>query len=240
MTQWVKNLNRFQKAVIVLLAVLAAAYAIAYHTVTDRGGLVYRDAILLPLPDGSGWSGKVKGAETAFTFAGDGLYCTVDGHSTGPYILREDLTALPDSDIMWGGAKGIEILCGEQVLFRGGAAVLGDMVWMERADDWSGLIKTAEDETPNMEELYRLLTGPQIGRKGDWTAFAAALFISLLLVASILYADELFRFDLWFRIRDVHSAEPSGWEMASRYLSWGLGTVLVWVVYAVGLGELVI
>ena len=43
-----------------------------------------------------------------------------------------------------------------------------------------------------------------------------ALIISIFNAFSILYADEIFRWNLAFQIRDTDGAEPSDWEIAGR------------------------
>ena len=42
-----------------------------------------------------------------------------------------------------------------------------------------------------------------------------------------MFADELFRFNLAFRIRDAGRAEPSEWEIAGRYISWAVLPVVL-------------
>ena len=61
------------------------------------------------------------------------------------------------------------------------------------------------------------------------------MFISLLNAGSILYADELFRWDLSFQIQNAETAEPSDWELMKRYLGWMVFTIMVLVIYIVGL-----
>ena len=56
--------------------------------------------------------------------------------------------------------------------------------------------------------------------------------------AFILFADELFRWDLAFRIQDVDRAEPSDWEITSRYISWTVLAVIAMFVFIAGLRQL--
>ena len=51
----------------------------------------------------------------------------------------------------------------------------------------------------------------------------------------MLFADELFRWNLAFQIRNVDHAEPSEWEIASRYLGWTVLTIMALVLYIMGL-----
>ena len=127
MREKIKELNRFKKVILILLVVLTVAYTVAYAVAAGRTGLVYRDEILRPLADGSGWAGKVDGTEVMISFADDGMYYTVDGTTTGPYSLRKDKTALPEETLM-GPMDGVEIRCGDRVLFRGGAHDFGSYV----------------------------------------------------------------------------------------------------------------
>ena len=62
-----------------------------------------------------------------------------------------------------------------------------------------------------------------------------AVFLSILNAVSILYADELFHWNLSFQIRNAETAEPSDWELMERYLSWTALTIVVLVIYIVGL-----
>ena len=54
-------------------------------------------------------------------------------------------------------------------------------------------------------------------------------------MVSILFADELFRWNLSFQIRDVYDAEPSEWEIFTRYAGWTVLTVLTPIMYVIGL-----
>lgn len=52
---------------------------------------------------------------------------------------------------------------------------------------------------------------------------------------TILYANELFQWHLSFHIQDVDRAEPSEWELGSRYLEWILFPVLALPTFIMGL-----
>ena len=88
---------------------------------------------------------------------------------------------------------------------------------------------------PAPKTILRLLNGPELTSKGDWSAWFYAVFISILNAVLILFADELFRLNLAFRIRNADRAEPSEWEIAERYISWVVLTGAAFLVYATGL-----
>ena len=52
---------------------------------------------------------------------------------------------------------------------------------------------------------------------------------------TILFADELFRFQLWFQIRSPERAEPSDWELFSRYAAWTALPLASLVIFLLGL-----
>ena len=64
------------------------------------------------------------------------------------------------------------------------------------------------------------------------------MFLCILTAFSILFADELFRWNLALRIQNADRAEPSDWEIAGRYISWTLLPVIAMFVFIEGLRQL--
>ena len=62
-----------------------------------------------------------------------------------------------------------------------------------------------------------------------------AVFICVLNAVSILFADELFRWNLAFQIRNVDHAEPSDLEIAGRYIGWTAILIVALVIFIMGL-----
>ena len=88
---------------------------------------------------------------------------------------------------------------------------------------------------PSASTIYELLNDPELTHKGEALAWFGAVFICILNVLSILFADELFRWNLLFQIRNVENAEPSDWEIAGRYISWTVMTIMSLVIFITGL-----
>ena len=149
---------------------------------------------------------------------------------------------------------GVEVTDGEKILFRGGFLDLGNPgnIWLlvnEDGTDANSVFTTTmsngitldEDGNvvdpmePSVKTILKLVDGPDLTHKGDWEVWFYAMLISVIIAISILFADELFRFNLAFQIRDADYAEPSDWEIASRYVGWTLTTILVFVAYLTGL-----
>ena len=71
--------------------------------------------------------------------------------------------------------------------------------------------------------------------KGVWPLWACGVLLCALTAVSILFADELFRLGLALRIRDADCAQPSGLEIAGRYLSWTVLPAVALAVFVAGL-----
>ena len=80
-----------------------------------------------------------------------------------------------------------------------------------------------------------MLNEPELTHKGEAYVWVAAVFICILNALTILFADELFRWDLAFRIRNTEKVEPSEWEIAGRYIGWTVMTIMALVIFVMGL-----
>ena len=72
-------------------------------------------------------------------------------------------------------------------------------------------------------------------RSGVIQAWFGGVFICILNAISILFVDELFRWNLAFQIRNVENAEPSDWEIAGRYICWTGMVIMAMVIFIMGL-----
>ena len=116
----IRNLNRYQKALLAVLTLMALVFGAVYHVVSSRVGYLYENRILLPSEQGGNqlYSGTIDGRVCTFTVTADGTVTLRHGDRVyGPYTVREDPTAKPEDEPYM---TGVEILDGEQVFFRGG------------------------------------------------------------------------------------------------------------------------
>ena len=248
----IKNLNLYQKGIVLLLALLFVGFTVAYSVAYNRLGFAYEGALLMP-SEGDGqtvYAGKLNGKETSFTVTADKTVTFRYGEKTyGPYTVREDPTAIPQTTGLAEHMTGIEILDGEQVFFRGGLFKnRGDRVlWPENGNATGqvsmivgGVAYDAHGNPidrmiPSAATILDLMEGPELTRKCDWECWFYAVAASVITVISILFADELFRRKLSWSIQDAHLAEPSEWEIAGRYIGWAVLTVLTPIMYVTGL-----
>lgn len=253
----IKNLDQFQKIILLLLSAILVLFAAAYAVVSSRVGFSFKDTILLPeeVNGNTVYSGRVRGETVSFTVTQDNAvtYCHGD-KQYGPYTVRKDPSAIPEDFEIADLMTGVEIREGSTIFFRGSVLILEgsnpEMMLFEEDGSFSGVNVTVsagngimydsegnvvDQMAPAPKTILRLLNGPELTSKGDWSAWFAGVFISLLNAVLILFADELFRLNLAFRIRNADRAEPSDWEIAERYISWAVLTGVAFVVYATGL-----
>lgn len=246
----IRNLNRYQKALLAVLTLMALVFGAVYHVVSSRVGYLYENTILLPSEQGGNqlYNGTIDGRACTFTVTADGAVTLRHGDRVyGPYTVREDPTAKPE-DVPY--MTGVEILDGEQVFFRGGywPSTDGMVLFHEDGGIMVDIYAYTVDGTtydadgnivdpmePTAADILELVDGPELTSKGQWQAWFGGVFCSMLIAATILFSDELFYLSLSFRIRNPDHAEPSDWELAGRYISWTGLTVLTLVLYIVGL-----
>lgn len=62
-----------------------------------------------------------------------------------------------------------------------------------------------------------------------------AVFICILNALFILFADELFRLNLVFEVRNVDKVEPSEWTITGRYIRCTIMTIIAFAIFIMGL-----
>ena len=248
----IKNLNRYQKCFLLIMLLMSLVFTILYPITISRVGYEYKNSIFVPTQENNNiiYSGKIHGTQVHFEVSEDKTLVFQYGDKTyGPYILEEDPGAIPQNDDMSGYMTGVELRCGEKILFRGGVLQTADSYWLynEDGNDYE-FSYVAEDGTerdadgniidpdePSTGNILELMNDPVLTHKGNWTAWLGALIISIFNAFSILYADEIFRWNLAFQIRDTDGAEPSDWEIAGRYVSWIILILVALIIYIMGL-----
>ena len=246
-----KNLGRYQKTILLLMFIMALAFGVIYTKTISREGFAYMDTILVPCEKNGNtvYSGSKLGTPLSFTVSADkAVTFQYGGKLYSPYTVKEDASAIPPGREYM---KGIEVFCGENLLFRGGAHHLGDY-WLLIGEDESnpqmnyhvtfadGITRDengniVDPNEPSIQTILEVISGPEITHKGDWTVWFCGLFLCIVTAITILFADELFQLGLSFRIRNPEYAEPSDWELAGRYIAWTLFPIFALIIFIFGL-----
>jgi len=250
----IRALNRYQKAILLILAAMTLVFGIIYIRAASQHGYAYRDEILLPSYENGStvYSGKINGAQCSFTVTADKTVTfRCINRTYGPYTALEDPTAVPTEYAQYPNCTGVVLYENGKQIFRG--AALTDPIYGFHLADTNGemlwsIISTMSDGTrvdehgtvidpwePGVHTILELMGQPELTAKGEWGFFFLGLFLCAVTVISILFADELFRLSLVFTLRDWEQAEPSDFELAGRYIGWTLLPILILWVYCSGL-----
>ncbi len=250
----IKNLNKYQKGVLIFMAVMVLIFAIIYPITISKVGYRYHDAILVPTQENGQtiYKGKLQGENAQFIVSEDKSIVFHYGNKTyGTYTMKEDSTAIPEDNNLSEQMIGVEIYNGNELLFRGGVLDATDTYWLYNEDgtlDNLGFsVYTSYDVEydengnvvdrmePSALNIYELVNGPELTHKGEVFAWLGGTFICILNVLIILFVDELFRWNLAFQIRNVENAEPSDWEIAGRYIGWTGMVIMALAIFIMGL-----
>lgn len=251
----IRNLNNYQKSILIFMLAISLIFAVIYPKTISRVGYRYNDAILVPAEENGNtvYSGKIQGEQARFIVSDDNTVVFHYGDKTyGPYTVIEDPTAVPKDNVNSGNMKGTEIREGNDILFRGGVMDWGDFYWLHSEDGTSdnmisfsyvssdGIERDENGDPidrmkPTASVIYALTSDPELTHKGEGFVWFAAVFVCILNALSILFADELFRWNLAFQIRNAEHAEPSDYEIAGRYIGWTVMAIMAFVLFVQGL-----
>ncbi len=248
-----KELNRYQKGLLLVMTVMVLLFAILYTVTVGRVGFLYHDTILTPDQENGTvtYSGKINGQPAQFTVDAHKTVIFQYGEKTyGPYTAREDPAAIPRDTQLSEHMTGVELRCGTQVVFRGGLMDFGEQRLLFDEDGsvnsltlQMGYDANSEHENGKQSDpmepapitVLELMGQPSLTHKGLWLAWFSGVLLCAVNGISILFADEFFRRRLSFLIRDAGNAEPSEWEMERRYLGWTALPIIALVLFLMGL-----
>lgn len=240
----VKVLGRYQKFLLLLMAVMILAFTVIYPIVTARSGFLYEGTILVPSEEDGGtvYSGKIYGTAATFTVSANKTVIFQYGNTVyGPYTVKEDPSAIPKDSDLQAQMTGIELRCGGEIVFRGGVVNSGDWRMLYNEDGSFDLLRsitaTMSDGTmePSVSTILDLTDGPALTHKGTWLGWFGGVLICVITALTMLFADELFRWNASFLVRNAEEAEPSDWEIAGRYITWTVLPVMAAVIFILGL-----
>ena len=250
----IRNLNNYQKVILIVMAAMSLIFAVIYPKTITRVGYEYNDVILIPtVEDGDTiYSGEINGEKTRFIVSSENTVVLNYGDKTyGPYTVTEDATAIPKDDQLSEIMRGIEVREGNDILFRGGVVDYSDysmfynedgtpvesLVFYTTADgsEWDQNGNPYDRMKPSISNIYELTNNPELTHKGGGVGWFFGAFVCIMNAVSILFADELFRLELAFKVRNVDKVEPSEWEITGRYIGWLVLPIIALTIYIMGL-----
>lgn len=252
-----------QRIVIIIQAFLVLLFLILYLAVGRQQVIEYRDEYLRYRTDGAvtTYSGKLNGEKAVFTVTENTVEYQLGDTRYGPYTVRSNPTAVPSEENKpWNTTStsvlvGVEVWEGDTLLYRGayhdvdlgfsstfylvdteGEIAYGDEKVGAKVETGFGELHTYIDkEEPGPYTILKISRAPGVVRRGHFGMYVLGVFLCILNAISVLYADAFFRWNLRFRISNVEDAEPSEWELFSRWIGWFVLTVCALVIFILGL-----
>ena len=243
-----RNLDRYPKILLIALVTLAVVFAGVYGYCSADRWYSYKDVYLTcrQTEDATVYSGRANGGPCVITVRDDTVTFQTSVKTYGPYALREDPTALPDDMEPGYNTIGIEITENGAPFFRGALVYAraprfyyenGTLVHpLQFHVEVSGSA-SADPYKPTLYNIVECLYPMEhlLESRAQWSAYLMGLLVCAIGAVDILFADELFRFRLSFRLRDADRAEPSDWYITCRNFSWTLLTIFTGVNFFMGL-----
>lgn len=240
----IRKLNKLQKLILIAITVITAVFTAAYIIVINTEGFLFRNKIMTVRQeaDSTVYSKSFDGQMAQFKVYRDGTitYSYMD-ELFGPYTVMEDQSAVPPYSDMGPMLKGVEIYYDSARIFRGAYVRLLDgketnyWIYNENGSPYSENQDQEHLMVPAVSDIIRLYDGPVITHKGEPMMYFLGLVLCIVAAGNMLFADELFRRSLSFRIKHPYDAEPSEWEMTSRYIAWILLPAIAVLYFIEGL-----
>ena len=256
MAERIKNLNKYQKGFLAVIIAMVLIFTVVYAMTISRVGFAYKDAILVPSEENgvTVYSGKLEGQKAQFTVSEDNSVVFQYGDKPyGPYTSIEDPAAIPQDHPMKDYMTGVELYEKGELIFRGAYYGSEDARYLYNEDgtfdsngfsividgvSYDGNGNVNDSMEPSKLTILKLMNNPELTHKGDWLLWFFGVVICIVNILTILYADELFRWNLMFQIRNVESAEPSDWEIFTRYIGWATLIIIAVILFYMGITEI--
>lgn len=250
MNRW-RALTPFPRIMLCIQAGLLVLFTILYPLLGMQRGIDFQGEFLRQVERGEDtvYTGTLDGKTVELTYTPSGaLFYRWGDVEYGPYTLTEDPTALPPSETM-GRVTGVELRLDGEILFRGGYGGDGLYLVNENGTKLNGLEivtngtaygldgsrQIYEDGLSITRAISLLLEGPSLRSRVHGEGYFLGTLVVAINVVAILFADELFRWNLRWSIRHPERAEPSEWELFSRGFSWVVLTIVALIGYMMGL-----
>lgn len=254
MKQRIRNLEGYQKAILLAMAAMVLVFSAVYLLTVRRVGYLYQNTILVPTQEDGAtvYTGSIRNTAVQFRVTENQVTFRYGDIQYGPYTMESDPTAVPSQQDAEEGFVGIEIRDKGKILFRGGVQALHDYCFFIHSDGSSDFLSIYEDgvtgvaynaETgevydrmaPTLRDIYTLLTNPPLTHKGEGMAWLAGVVMCIVNAVTLLFADELFYWKMSFLVRNAQGAEPSDWELGQRFIGWAALGILALMVFVLGL-----
>lgn len=239
------GLSWSRRVMILIQAFLVLLFLVLHLTVGRQQIITYHDETLCRhiRGDVTTYSGTVNGEKAVFTVTGTTVEYRLGSTKYGPYTITSAPDAVPDEDDLphylpyTETLKGVEIRKDGKLLFRGAYQDSGSLFYVVDSqgnvshgdEQLFGLIDSgysgdvygySYEAEPGASSILKIAAAYGVVQRGSLGLFLLGALLCVINTVSILYVDELFRWNLRFSIRNAENAEPSEWELFSRWIGW--------------------
>ena len=237
-----REMDWYRRTLVILLLIMMVGFSIVYITTLHRWGFEYIDTILVKSEANGSvtYSGKVHGKETVFTVTGNTVNLTVAGKDAGTYTYAEDPSVILESLKNEEDVKGEVIYKDGKVFFT----ATRESHYILHTDDEhvillmghdSGSAEGNDPAHPTAQTIIMLIEGPTLTHHGAGQFWLIGLFFSVVVIVSILFAQEVFDLGMMLKVRDYSSSEPTELEKMTWYAGWTMAVIAVAFFYVLGL-----
>ena len=253
--QKIRSLGTYPKLILIVLVLMVLLFSILYPVTMSKKGFAYRGTILTPTKteDGTIYSGAVRGTPVSFEVFNDrSVVCRVGDQIIGPYSVTEDRDAIPKGDPWETMMTGVELRCGEEIVFRGGMVQRdsGEYLLVSDGNDSNIYAKEYDAEPaydyegnelnltkPSPASIIDLMYGPRLSNKGSIACWMGGIFICALAAVIVIFAKDVFRLRVSLYVRNAVDPEPGDLTVAGWYISWTVMPLLALIVFILGLRQ---
>ena len=253
----IRSLGTYEKFILILLVLMVLLFSVLYPVTMNKKGFAYHGIILRPTKteDGTVYSGVVQGTPVSFEVNNDRtVVCRAGEQITGPYSVTEVPDAVPEGDPWEEMMTGVELKCGEELVFRGGMVQRnGEFLLVSDGEDETGRVIITKDydpgavydfegneidlTKPSPASIIELMYGPKMSNMGSVAGWIGGLFICAITAVIVIFAKDLFRFNVSLRVQNADNAEPSDLTVAGWYVAWTVMPLLALFVFIIGLRQ---
>ena len=245
-TRW-QEMDRGRRIVLAVQPALFALFLLVWLTYGRQTVVEYMGTVLRAEAgeETTAYSGRVDGYDVRYVVSpGPVVEFWLDGEMDSVYTVAEDPTAIPQTEdtaeFSPGFLAGVEIRKDGEPWFRGAYSPYSAFWLLDEAGNNLAISFSAAVGEPDLHPtpgaVLRFANGPETAPRGYGPLILLGLFCSALCSFSLLFEDQIFRWNLSFQIRDPYGAEPSDWELFGRWMGWVMFTGMAALFYALGAG----
>ena len=237
-----KELAAYNKIVIIISMIMILIFSILYVLTLSKEGIYHGDVFFRKENvDGKiCYVGVIEAKDISFILEDDHtISYMIDDIDHGTYTIDKDIKVDPldvtlkkDGEVIFKG----DVIIGDDINL---IDENGDVVFDMTIDTGNGKYdlegNKIDPSVPSKHFIMRLFTDKTM-HKGDISMFVYGVIIVIINIISILFEDELFRWQLHFRVKDADLVEPSSFEIISRKIVYVVFTALALMVFIIGLG----